>query len=188
VSHALKERGGEESGRRRRPFLTRFLLALSLSSRFAEPTEDGTPSWCRLSLRRSTCSDSCSSFLSSSSTTSSSPSLTWSVPSLSLSLSRSPTTPLSRSLTFLLVPRLVPQPMKAMVYKTLSTVVDDFFSFVIKMPWFVFSHIPFSPDSSLTWLSPFLLQASSTSMLQGRCRLPRTHLPEVDLQGRQVES
>ncbi|KAL7415602.1 cleft lip and palate associated transmembrane protein [Mrakia frigida] len=26
-------------------------------------------------------------------------------------------------------------PMKAMVYKTLSTVVDDFFSFVIKMPW-----------------------------------------------------
>jgi hypothetical protein len=25
--------------------------------------------------------------------------------------------------------------MKAMVYKTLSTVVDDFFAFCIKMPW-----------------------------------------------------
>ncbi|KAG8892423.1 Cleft lip and palate associated transmembrane protein 1 [Tulasnella sp. 417] len=26
-------------------------------------------------------------------------------------------------------------PWKAMVYKTLSTVVDDFFAFIIKMPW-----------------------------------------------------
>lgn len=29
-------------------------------------------------------------------------------------------------------------PVKAMVYKTLSTVVDDFFSFVVKMPWCVY--------------------------------------------------
>ncbi|KAG8818395.1 Cleft lip and palate associated transmembrane protein 1 [Serendipita sp. 401] len=26
-------------------------------------------------------------------------------------------------------------PMKAMIYKTLSTVVDDFFAFCIRMPW-----------------------------------------------------